>query len=179
MQKRRLKPVMGLPSNPVTLHQGMFDILKSMFSESSANSDSLEAFAANDQRLAEAALMFHVIAVDGEITPEERSRMDALLGSLYDLSEEQLVDLYERAEKADRDSVDFYRFTSLLKKKLDRDQRIGVIERLWELVFADGKIHEFEDNVVWRIAQLLEVETPDRIAMKQRVRKRRAEAETK
>jgi uncharacterized tellurite resistance protein B-like protein len=43
---------------------------------------------------------------------------------------------------------------------------------MWEMVFADGKMHEFEDNIVWRIAQLLEVETQDRIAMKQRVRAR-------
>ena len=49
-----------------------------------------------------------------------------------------------------------------------------MIERPWEMVFADGELHEFEDNVVWRVAQLLHVESPDRIAMKQRVRERGA-----
>ena len=44
---------------------------------------------------------------------------------------------------------------------------------MWEIVFADGHLHELEDNVVWRIAKLLEVENADRIAMKQRVREKR------
>ena len=77
------------------------------------------------------------------------------------------------AQKAENEAVDLYRFTSLLKKELNQDQLVQIVEHLWEMVFADGKMHEFEDNVVWRAAQLLEVETQDRIAMKQRVRARR------
>jgi uncharacterized tellurite resistance protein B-like protein len=99
--------------------------------------------------------------------------MESILRGEYGLSAEEMDALYEAAREADHEAVDLYRFTSTLKSHIDREERIAIIERMWEMVFADGVMHEFEDNVVWRIAQLLEVETPDRIAMKQRVRARR------
>ena len=148
----------------------MFTALKKLFSDMQGEAPKAEFFATYDTRLAEAALMFHVISADGEILPEEREKMLEILGRHYDLSQRELTEIFEAAAQADHESVDLYRFTAALKKVMDRDQRIAAIERLWELVFADGNMHEFEDNVVWRIAQLLEVETVDRIAMKQRVR---------
>jgi uncharacterized tellurite resistance protein B-like protein len=150
----------------------MFDVLKSIFSDSPDAVLKDASFGPEDRRLAEAALMFHVIAADGEIRPEERDKMLEILSRQYEFSSEEMTEIFDAAAKADSESVDLYRFTSVLKKALDRDQRIAIIERLWEVVFADGKMHEFEDNVVWRIAQLMEVETVDRVAMKQRVRAR-------
>lgn len=149
----------------------MFDSLKALFSGETAAEDG-DAAPRIDQRLAEAALMFHVIAADGRITEAERQRMESALQSEYGLSDEETAELYRAARSAEREAVDLFRFTNILKRKLDREQRIAIIERLWELVFADGELHELEDNVVWRIAKLIEVETPDRIAMKQRVRNR-------
>ena len=40
---------------------------------------------------------------------------------------------------------------------------------MWELVYADGQVSEFEDNVVWRAADLLGVSSRDRIDLKHRV----------
>jgi uncharacterized tellurite resistance protein B-like protein len=41
---------------------------------------------------------------------------------------------------------------------------------MWKLVYADGTVHEFEDNAVWRVAELLGVPSQTRIALKKRVR---------
>jgi len=150
----------------------MFDILKSLFTGDGTSSGNDPRFGPEDLRLAEAALMFHVISADGAIKEEEQTKMRETLMTDYDLSKEEVAELYLAARQADHEAVDLYRFTSLLKGVFDREQRIALIERLWEMVFADGRMHELEDNVVWRIAQLMEVETPDRIAMKQRVRER-------
>ncbi|MCB1385489.1 MAG: TerB family tellurite resistance protein [Nitratireductor sp.] len=127
---------------------------------------------ADELHLAEAALMFHVIAADGMVRQTEIARMREVLCERYGLSEAEFGKLLASARDAEREAVDLYRFTSLLNKHYDRDQRIAVIERLWEMAFADGEMHEFEDNVVWRASQLLNVEAPDRIAMKQKVRER-------
>ena len=56
-----------------------------------------------------------------------------ILGRHFDLSHNELSEIFEAAKKADHESVDLYRFTAALKKVMDRDQRIAVIERLWEL----------------------------------------------
>ena len=74
------------------------------------------------------------------------------------------------AEAADREAVDLYGFTSVLKRQLDEKDRERIVEMMWELVFADGKVHEFEDNLVWRAAELLGVSSQARIRLKQAVR---------
>jgi hypothetical protein len=41
---------------------------------------------------------------------------------------------------------------------------------LWDMAHADGEIHEFEENVVWRVAELLGVSTRDRVTLRREVR---------
>lgn len=150
----------------------MLDRIKALLLDKDQTAD--KPATTDEQHLAEAALMFHVIAADGNVRDVEIDRMRTVLTERYGFSGEAFAELLDAARQAEGEAVDLYRFTTLLNKRFDRDQRIAMIERLWETVFADGELHEFEDNVVWRVAQLLHVESPDRIAMKQRVRERAA-----
>ena len=54
-------------------------------------------------------------------------------------------------------------------RSLDEDGRRKIVEMMWELVYVDGNVSEFEDNVVWRAADLLGVSSRDRIDLKHRV----------
>jgi len=54
-------------------------------------------------------------------------------------------------------------------RSVDEEGRLRIVEMMWELVYADGQVTEFEDNVVWRAADLLGVSSRDRIELKQRV----------
>jgi len=67
-------------------------------------------------------------------------------------------------------AVDLYGFTSVLKRRLDEAERERIVSMMWELVYADGKVHEFEDNLIWRVAELLGVSSQARIRLKQAVR---------
>jgi uncharacterized tellurite resistance protein B-like protein len=126
-------------------------------------------FAEDDVRLALAALLVHCTAIDGRMEEQERSRIEALLGASFGLSDGDLKLLIEDALAAEREAVDIYRFTSVLKRNLDEEARIGVVEDLWRIAFADGKSHEFEENLIWRAAELLGVSRRDRIARKRAV----------
>lgn len=126
-------------------------------------------------KLAEAALMYHVIAVDGIIQDAERERMREILLQNFGLGKEEADHLLEEARNAENEAIDLYTFTSKLKNSFPEEDRASIIEHLWEMVFADGVVHELEDNVVWRVAELLGVDTRDRMAMKRRVWKRRSE----
>ncbi len=130
------------------------------------------AFDAHDKRLAAAALMFHVIAADGVVQRQENDRLHAILSKHYDVSNEEIDQLIDQARMADSEAIDLHAFTSILKTQLDENERIALVEHLWEMVFADGELHEFEDNIVWRVAELIAVSREDRIAMKQRVQAR-------
>jgi uncharacterized tellurite resistance protein B-like protein len=59
-------------------------------------------------------------------------------------------------------------------RSVNEEGRLRIIEMMWELVYADGQVSEFEDNVVWRAADLLGVSSRDRIDLKHRVAERRS-----
>ncbi len=129
-----------------------------------------KAIDADEARLAAAALLYHVTAIDGVVGADERARLRALLKDRFDLNEDDLDDLLSAAETADKEAVDLYGFTSVLKQRLDIAERERLIGMMWELVYADGMVHEFEDNLIWRSAELLGVSSEVRIRLKQAAR---------
>ncbi len=152
----------------------MFERLISFFKELPGvdSSKKKQTFSDEDPRLAAAALMFHVIEADGEQHEKERKRLSDLLSQAYDLQGDDLQALIKAAEVADQESIDLYRFTSVLKRHLDVPARLSFIEVLWEMVYADGDVGEIEDNIMWRIAELIGVDQEQRIGIKLRVAER-------
>jgi len=148
----------------------LFDELKAMIFGKRAPAKGAGGFRADELQLAQAALMFHVVAADGIVTDDEKNRLSALLAQKFGLAGDDTTKLIEEARTADNEAVDLYTFTRTLKRELDSEAKIAMIRELWQMVYADGQVHEFEDNIVWRIAELLDVEARDRIALKQAVR---------
>ena len=153
----------------------MFDIIRKFVSDFTEAEEPKE-FIHSRKQLAEAALMYHVIAVDGVVSEEESQRMAEILAKQFDLDEAQTASLAEEAKLADQEAIDLYKFTSQLKYALEEEERIIIVEHLWEMVFADGVLHELEDNVLWRISELLAVDSRDRIHMKRKVWKKQSDA---
>jgi uncharacterized tellurite resistance protein B-like protein len=123
-------------------------------------------FGDDDQRLALAALLVHVMTIDGGVSEPERAKLRDLLGRTFGLKGDDLEGLIADAVAAEQEAVDLYRFTSVLKRQMSEAERVRVVENLWEIVFADGESHEFEENLVWRVSELLAVNRHDRIAGK-------------
>lgn len=126
-----------------------------------------ETSRADDPRVAAAALMFHVMNADGVRQDVEWDRIKQLLAETYQLQGAALDALVKAAEAADNEAIDLYAFTSVLKRHLDDEGRIGFIRLMWEIVYADGELHELEDNTIWRVAELLGVESRDRVLTRQ------------
>lgn len=149
----------------------MFEALKTLLFDSRKQASGEPA--TDDLQLAEAALMFHVIAADGVVSDEEKASLTKRLSQRFSLTHEQAAELMAAARAADSEAVDLYRFASVLKRGLDNEARRGIISELWEMVFADGVVHEVEDTIVWRVAQMLGVEAKDRMALKRKAREAR------
>lgn len=123
----------------------------------------------DDPRVAAAALLFHVMDADGVRDEGERTRLKTALSEAYDLHGEELHDTMRAGEEADRESVDLYAFTSVLKRHLDADGRAEFIRLMWQVVLADGEMHELEDNLVWRVAELIGIDNRERILLRRSV----------
>jgi uncharacterized tellurite resistance protein B-like protein len=89
-----------------------------------------------------------------------------LLRRQFNLDDDLTTELIEEATAADRESVDLYRFTSQLVRSLDEDGRRRIVKMMWEMVYADGRLNEFEDNIVWRASDLLGISTRDRVELR-------------
>lgn len=131
-----------------------------------------ENFSEDDPRLAAAALLMHIMDVDGDRRETERDALYLTLSEVYALPREAVERLIKAAEKADQEAIDIYGFAMVLKRHLNHTARLEFIELMWEMVYSDGTVHELEDAVMWRLADLLELAEPDRIAVKHRVEKR-------
>ena len=147
----------------------MISTIRQFFAEL-VGADEPRPFTDDDFRLAAAGLLYHVVAIDGVVSEEERAKLGELLRHRYGLDADGTAALVEAAEAADKQAVDLYGFTSVLKRRLDEEERERIVEMMWELVYADGKVHEFEDNLIWRAAELLGVSSKARIRLKQAVR---------
>ncbi len=126
-------------------------------------------FTENDFRVAAAALLVHAAAIDGDMSQIERDKLHAVVKRRFDLDEAATDQLVSKATEAEQEAVDLYHFTSLINRSLDEDGRRRMVEMMWEIAYADGKVSEFEDNLIWRAADLLGVSSRERIELRQRV----------
>lgn len=149
----------------------MLDSLKSFVRELTFGDSGEKTFAEDDKRLAAAALLFHLIDIDGVIEESESAKLRQILQQHYDLTDKETTELIDIARQRDEEAVDLYGFTSILKRTTDEAERLAIVEMMWEIVYADGQVHEFEDNTIWRVAELLGVSTRDRMTLRHKVAK--------
>jgi uncharacterized tellurite resistance protein B-like protein len=132
--------------------------------------DGDEALGEDEVKLATAALLVYTIAIDGRIVEEEMARLKLLLASHFQLDEPDVNRLLTEAEQRERQAVDIYRFTSVLRDRLSLEEKREIIAMMWMLVYADGELAPLEDNLVWRTAELIAVPARDRMELKRTVR---------
>jgi uncharacterized tellurite resistance protein B-like protein len=127
-------------------------------------------FEETDFRLAAAALLVHVATTDNNFDDAERAKLAEVLSQRFDLGVEEADDLIESAVRADLEAVDLYQFTSRLNASFDEEGRKKIVEMMFQVAYADGSLSEFEDNIVWRAADLMHVPSRERVTIRRRVR---------
>jgi uncharacterized tellurite resistance protein B-like protein len=147
----------------------MFASLRKFLAEVSQGGKQSAHFGPSDYRLAAAALLVHAAAIDGNITEVERSKLHDLIKSRFSLDESETDALMAEATAAELEAIDLYHFTSVLNRVLDEEGRRRIVEMMWEIVYADGRVTEFESNLIWRAADLLGVSSRERIELGHRV----------
>ncbi len=147
----------------------MFESFKNFISEFVDGDKHPSQFADDDYRLAAAALLVHAATIDGEMSQSESDKLQALLKKNFSLDDAATAELIGKATAVERESVDLYHFTHQLNRSLNEAGRARIIEMMWEIVYADGRRDELEDNLLWRAADLLGVSPQERIALRRRI----------
>src|ERR1700730_9433134 len=134
----------------------MLDELRQFIAEVvSPNAHRDRAFDDTGYRLAATALLIHVISLDGEPSEIEKRKLHGLLESSFGLDPGAADRLIASATQAEGEAVDLYHFTSVIMRSVNEEGRRRIVEMMWGLVYADGQVNAFEDNVMWRGAASL------------------------
>lgn len=146
----------------------MFDRIVKLLTEPAPPSDR------DGLEIAVAVLLVEAARMDSHFDDAERKVIERLLAQKFQLAAEQTRELVRKALVVDDRSNQLYPFTRVAVERMDLAQRIGLIEMLWEVAYADGVLDPDEDALLRRVAGLIYVSDVDRASARIRVLERLA-----
>ena len=145
----------------------MIDAIREFFRDRlqvQKNSDSTEDAA----RLAAAALLFEAAMSDYDLGEEERMTIQQLVREQFDLDGADASALTALAQQQVRESVGLHGFTSLINQHWSEKDRLNLVEQMWRVVYADGRLDDHELHLMRKIQRLLHIPQNDFVSAKLR-----------
>ncbi len=141
----------------------MIDRIKALIFKDGADggSQASSGAGADDVQVAAVALLVEAAVMDGDFDEAERQAIAGLIESRFGFEGAEVEELIQLGEEAVENSNQLYAFTRVVKTGFDFEDRIEMIEMLWDVACADGEIHDFEANLVRRVAGLIHVSDRD------------------
>ncbi|HUT50128.1 MAG TPA: TerB family tellurite resistance protein [Alphaproteobacteria bacterium] len=123
----------------------------------------------DDLSLAVAGLLVEAAHQDGVFDEAERATIGRLLEDRLALKSEEAAALIADADAKVQGASDLWSFAQVIKNRFDHDERVRMIEMLWEVVYADGELHDYEANLMRRVAGLVYVSDAESGSARKRV----------
>ena len=148
----------------------MIDILKRFLSPSTGNGSASKG-KENDQQVlvAVCALFLEMGRIDGTFSRQETAMVVDLLTKKYGLAVEHVDELMAEANRELYESVDLWQFARVINENFDNARKEKLIERLWRIVYIDGKMDEHEHYLMSKLSNLLRLSHDQLIDAKLRV----------
>ena len=148
----------------------MLNIIKRFFSEEPAEiSINGKRKTEHDVRVATCALFLEMAHIDEKFTKAEMDTILSILKEKYGLSQEHADALLSEADRELEESVDLWQFARLINENYSIEEKIEVIETLWQMVFVDGKMDKYEHYLMSKLKNLLRLSHDQLIEAKLRV----------
>lgn len=116
--------------------------------------------------IAAAVLLCEVMKADGNCSDSEKAILPKLLTNKFKLSDQEVSEIIAQALRLSESATDFYQFTSQLNKKFTISQKVNLMELLWILAYADGKLDAIEEHLLRKISDLLHLRHHEYISAK-------------
>ncbi|MDR3416296.1 MAG: TerB family tellurite resistance protein [Nevskia sp.] len=118
------------------------------------------------EQLSVALLLLELARADFEVPDVELAKIRDLLTQRYGLDAAQAGALFERARAAGQETVSLYDYVQTLNTRLDPAGKRGLMEMLWQVAYADGRLDKYEEHLLRKLAGLLYVSDDDYIRTK-------------
>jgi len=117
-------------------------------------------------QVATAALFIEMAKADGDFSDEERQRVIHIMQNTFNLDEDCVKELIDLSEKKLEESTSVYEFASIINKHFSREEKLELLEALWQIIYVDDKLDKYEDRLVKVIGGMINVAHKDIINAK-------------
>lgn len=148
----------------------MLKDIKRFFEEKLLLEEKNESGLAKGIEYATAALMIELAKADFEEDDIERQLIIAMLRDTFDIDGDDLKELMRTAEAGSADASDLFQFTSLINEHYENEQKIELLENLWRVAYADGRLDKYEEQFLRKIAGLINLPPSEFTKTKLRVK---------
>ncbi len=114
--------------------------------------------AADDELpLAICTLLLEAAHADDHFHPREEARLEQIVRERFSLSPEASAALLERARRQSAENIDLYPLTNLINQHYQTEEKCRLLEQVWQVVYADGVLDQYEDHLMHKLATLLQL----------------------
>lgn len=143
------------------------DLFESLTGESADDSPDARDHAL---QLAAAVLLVEVMRADPAIEATERAAALVALKARFSLGNDEADRLLEEAQQTAKDAYDFHRFTARINESCSHEEKVRMVESMWQVAYADGNLDTHENHLISKVASLLYVTHAEYIAAKLRAK---------
>lgn len=121
-------------------------------------------------QLASAVLLLEVAQADRQYSTEEREKIQQAIAAKFSLNATDIDDLMLLADDKSQEATDYHQFTSLLNKTFSNQQKIRLIELMWQVAYVDGELDPHEDHFIRKISDLLHLRHMEMLSARERAK---------
>lgn len=109
-------------------------------------------------RLATAAVLLEIAFADGAFNPAEDGDVAGYLKRAFRLGDDEARELINAASEIRGRTIDHFALTNFIRRNATLDDRVDMVKTMWRMAYADGKLTDYENYLVRKLADLLGLE---------------------
>ena len=141
------------------------NFIKNLFKKENSKSDTV-SFEPTELQIAISKILVRTAKIDDEFHILEEQKILELLNKYFSLNDEDSKNLMELGISEEKSATDLYAYTNTIKKSLELNERKKIIEMMWQIIVTDDNFDPYENNLVWRVAELIGISTRERVQIK-------------
>jgi len=141
------------------------NFIKNLFKKENSKSDTV-SFEPTELQIAISKILVRTAKIDDEFHILEEQKILELLTKYFSLNDEDSKNLMELGISEEKSATDLYAYTNTIKKSLELNERKKIIEMMWQIIVTDDNFDPYENNMVWRVAELIGISTRERVQIK-------------
>lgn len=144
----------------------MYNLKKRLLNKVTTDSDSQEQDESERVQMATCVILLEVARSDDEFSTIEKATVESILKKDFEIPAEATEEMMEIAKRKREESIDLWEFTHLINENYSKEEKKKIVEAAWKVIYADEKLHSYEDHFVHKLAKLLQLRHSDLIEAK-------------